>query len=96
MKYIVDLWLDGYETDDDRKQAGTDFIEEALDFSGSSVSVDSYDKVERVIADVYLFLTQAPFDFKNGIEYQGIDEGEVYGHKALGELIEKIKPFVTK
>jgi len=38
-KYLVELWLDGYESDAEREQAELAFIEEQLDFSGSSVKV---------------------------------------------------------
>lgn len=48
-KYIVELWLDGYETDDDREAAEKDFIEEQLDFSGSSVKVEKYKRNPNAI-----------------------------------------------
>ncbi len=38
-RFIVDLWLDGYDTEEERKAAEIAFIKEALDFSGSSVKV---------------------------------------------------------
>lgn len=42
MKFIVDLWLDGYNNDDEMEKACIEFIQESLDFSASSVSVEVY------------------------------------------------------
>ena len=42
MKFIVDLDLDGYETEEEMEQACIAFIEESIDFSASSVSVSKY------------------------------------------------------
>lgn len=39
-KYLVNLSLDGYESEEDEAKAGLKFIEESLDFSGSSVKVE--------------------------------------------------------
>jgi hypothetical protein len=39
MRFIVDLWLDGYDTEEEMKSACKVFIDEQLDFSGSSVQV---------------------------------------------------------
>ena len=39
-KFIVDLWLDGYETEEEMIQACEEFIYEQLSFSASSVSVE--------------------------------------------------------
>jgi len=38
-KYLVELYLDGYETEEEQKAAALVFIEEQLNFSGSSVKV---------------------------------------------------------
>jgi hypothetical protein len=38
-RYIVDLKLDGYETDEEREAAEIEFIKDQLDFSASSVQV---------------------------------------------------------
>lgn len=38
-KYIVELWLDGYENDVDRIKAEKEFIYEQLNFSASSVKI---------------------------------------------------------
>lgn len=42
-KFIVDLWLDGYETEKEMEEACEEFIYEQLDFSGSSVKVEKID-----------------------------------------------------
>jgi len=38
-KLLVELWLDGYETEEEMKKACVVFIKEQLDFSASSVKV---------------------------------------------------------
>jgi hypothetical protein len=38
-KYLVELWLDGYENEEEREEAELAFIEEQLNFSASSVKV---------------------------------------------------------
>ena len=38
-KYLVELWLDGYDDEEKREEAELEFIQEQLDFSGSSVKV---------------------------------------------------------
>jgi hypothetical protein len=42
-KFIVELWLDGYETEEEMIDACKDFIYEQLNFSASSVKVTEYD-----------------------------------------------------
>lgn len=44
MKFLVDLWLDGYEDEEEREAACLEFITEALDFTASSVSAEKYDE----------------------------------------------------
>jgi len=46
-RFIVDLWLDGYDTDQEADSAAETFIVENLDFSASSV------KVTRISDDLY-------------------------------------------
>ena len=38
-RFIVDLWLDGYETEEEMAAACEEFIYEQLDFSASSVTI---------------------------------------------------------
>ncbi len=42
-KFIVDLWLDGYDTEDEMINACFEFINEQLNFSASSVKVERYE-----------------------------------------------------
>ena len=42
MKFIVDLWLDGYDTEEEMKEACIKFIEDQLDMTASSVKVMEY------------------------------------------------------
>ena len=38
-KFIVDLWLDGYDSEEEMKAACKEFIYEQLNFSASSVTI---------------------------------------------------------
>lgn len=38
-KFLIELYLDGYDTEDEMIEACKEFIEEQLDFSASSVKV---------------------------------------------------------
>lgn len=38
-KFVIDLWLDGYETEEEMVAGCKEFIENALNFSGSSISI---------------------------------------------------------
>jgi len=38
-RFIVDLWLDGYESEEEMKEACAEFIYEQLNFAGSGVTV---------------------------------------------------------
>ena len=41
-KFIVDLWLDGYDNEEEMEQACLEFLEDTLNFSGSCVEVTKY------------------------------------------------------
>lgn len=43
MKFIVNLWLDGYETEEEMETACLEFIREQLDMAASSVKVTRYE-----------------------------------------------------
>jgi len=38
-KFIVDLWLDGYESEEDMREACEEFIYDQLNMTASSVSI---------------------------------------------------------
>lgn len=38
-KFIVDLWLDGYETEEEMEEACEEFIYQQLNFTASSVQI---------------------------------------------------------
>lgn len=38
-KFLVDLWLDGYETEDEQVESCMVFLDNQLDFSASSVHI---------------------------------------------------------
>jgi len=44
MKFIVDLWLDGYNSEEEMNMACKEFIKEQLDFTASSVQIEEYDE----------------------------------------------------
>ena len=39
-KFIVDLWLDGYDSEEEMEKACEEFIYEQLNFSASSVHIE--------------------------------------------------------
>lgn len=39
MKFLIDLSMDGYDSEEEEKEACIAFIEEQLDFSASSVKI---------------------------------------------------------
>jgi hypothetical protein len=45
-RFIVDLWLDGYETEEDMIEACEDFIYEQLNMTSSSVTITLLEDVE--------------------------------------------------
>jgi len=46
-KFIVDLWMDGYDTEEEMIEACEEFIYEQLNFTASSV------KIERIEEDTF-------------------------------------------
>jgi hypothetical protein len=44
MKFIIDLWLDGYETEEDMEDACFEFIYEQLNFAASSIRIERYEE----------------------------------------------------
>ena len=39
-RFIVDLWLDGYDSEEEMEEACKDFIYEQLNFAASSVTLE--------------------------------------------------------
>jgi hypothetical protein len=50
-KFVVDLWLDGYETQEEMEKACEVFIYQQLNFTGSSVKVSMFDNDEKIKGD---------------------------------------------
>ena len=44
MKFIVDLVLDGYESEEEMEEACFEFIYEQLNFTGSGVKIEKYNE----------------------------------------------------
>lgn len=42
--FVIDLYLDGYDTEEEMEKACVEFIKESLDFSASSVDVLKIEK----------------------------------------------------
>lgn len=45
-KFIVELWLDGYESEEEMEKACAEFIYEQLNFSASDVKITKIDDYE--------------------------------------------------
>lgn len=43
-RFIVDLWLDGYDTEEEMIDACEEFIYEQLNFSASNVEIEKIDE----------------------------------------------------
>jgi hypothetical protein len=43
-RFIVDIWLDGYDTEDEMIDACEEFIYEQLNFSASNVKIEKIDE----------------------------------------------------
>jgi len=56
---------------------------------------DAQVEIERLttglLREVLEFLEEAPFDFRNGVEHQGMDEGNVLGWRVHSEIVDKIR-----
>ena len=46
MKMLIDIWLDGYESEAERKKACIEFVKEQLDMTASSIKILWVEKVE--------------------------------------------------
>lgn len=52
-KFVIDLWLDGYESEEEMADGCLKFIRDALNFSGSGVTVRELTKWENHLLEVY-------------------------------------------
>ena len=55
-KFLVDLWLDGYESEEEMEEACYEFISEELNMTASSVRVtklteEKYNDIIRIIQE---------------------------------------------
>jgi len=51
-KFIVDLWLDGYETEEKMAEACEQFIYDQLNFSGSGVKIMKIPSPENIAKEL--------------------------------------------
>lgn len=63
MRFIVDLWLDGYETAEETHAACEEFIKEQLDMTASSVTIVKHDDLLEASRKVQKLLREADVDF---------------------------------
>lgn len=49
-KFLVDLWLDGYDSEEEMAKACEEFIYDQLNFAGSGVSIKKVTEDETVPA----------------------------------------------
>jgi hypothetical protein len=47
MKILIELWLDGYETEKEQEEACLEFVKEQLDMTASSVDILWYERSKR-------------------------------------------------
>ena len=50
-RFIVDIWMDGYDNEEDMAEACEAFINEQLDFTASSVKVHRIEDTEEVMLE---------------------------------------------
>lgn len=60
--FLLDIWLDGYETDEEVEIASEVFIKEQLDFSASSIS---FLKLNRSVMVDALYYILGKYDLEN-------------------------------
>lgn len=74
-RFVIDLWLDGYESEEEMKAACKEFLEDQLDFSASSVKVMSEDDENyprRKYAELIHHLNHAVRYFSENVSHQDV------------------------
>jgi len=59
MEFIVDLWLDGHETEEEMEKACIEFMDEQLNITASSVSIVKNTRPQICEATAYKWAGQA-------------------------------------
>lgn len=47
-QFLVDIWLDGYDSDEEMEAAAVEFLDDQLNFCGSSVKITQVTKVADI------------------------------------------------
>jgi hypothetical protein len=47
MKMLIDIWMDGYETKEEHKNACIQFVKDQLDFTAASVKIHWVEDVKE-------------------------------------------------
>ena len=86
-KFIVDLWLDGYETEEEMAEACETFIHDQLNFSGSGVKVTKIPSPKDV-ANQIVNVQPMPNDCINGLRELSKSEQDLTaeGYKPVSDL----------
>jgi hypothetical protein len=93
MRFVIDLWLDGYNTEEEMVEACKEFIEEQLDFSASSVKIlETADDFEKEWDDLIKWLkerSQGIYNLDDNLPdgVGGMEIGKAHGYEnVLSEL----------
>jgi hypothetical protein len=74
MKFIVDLEMDGYETEEEHAKACEEFIKEQLDFSASSVTVSKHVDYQNELRTAVQYLRQGKARFSPNTTNSLVDD----------------------
>lgn len=76
-RFVIDLWMDGYESDEEMKSACKVFINQELDFSASEVKIMSEDDVNYPIkkyAELIHHLNDAVKYFRENVSHKDVPD----------------------
>lgn len=74
-RFVIDLWLDGYESEEEMKAACKVFIEDQLDFSASSVKImreDDANHPRKKYAELIHHLNHAVRYFRENVKHEDV------------------------
>lgn len=57
---------------------------------------DGIEKLRKEVSNALEHLENAPFDYRNGNEFNGVDEGEHYGWSAHADLVKRLKDVLEE
>jgi hypothetical protein len=101
-RFIVDIWLDGYDTEEEMIDACEEFIYEQLNFSASNVKIEKIDEDwtmtdEQILnlASMYFYQMDPP-EGRTEIEWIGskndiLEFARDIKNKQIGKIIEQLE-----